>query len=208
MDLAAKRWAFAQMASCHEQDLLRAARRLCGLRHGDEASDLVQETLVRAYESYLREPLRIQGEPNERTRREKAWLTRIMTNHFINEYRRRRKWEAGVTVDDLTHNGTFAPYQELQAKESETPGNRLFNRTLSEALERAIAQLPLAQRVCIVLVDVEGWEYAEAASILDLPVGTVRSRLHRARLQLHSQLEEYARRRHLIDALSDTPAVY
>jgi RNA polymerase sigma-70 factor (ECF subfamily) len=70
--------------------------------------------------------------------------------------------------------------------------------TLDEPLERALAALPHEQRACVLLVDVEGWEYAEAAAALDIPIGTVRSRLARARRQLHALLFDYAQARRRI----------
>lgn len=195
--VAARRTAFATLARRFEGELLRTARRLCGPSHGgeDHARDLVQDTLVRAYEALL--DGQYGGDPADdspsETRRARAWLFRTLTNRFINDYRRRRRWEAGVTVDTVTAGGATAPTPELSAASLDTPGTALLAATLDERLERALLSLSENLRLCVVLVDIEGLEYAEAASALGVPVGTVRSRLSRARLQLQETLADFAR---------------
>jgi RNA polymerase sigma-70 factor (ECF subfamily) len=197
---AERRHAFAAMARRCEGDLLRTARRLCGPAHGgeDRARDLVQDALVRAYEAFL-DGQYVEGDDltQAERRRERAWLLRTLTNGFINDYRRRRKWEAGVTVDEVTAGGTTAPQADLRAAPSDTPGEALLASALDEPLERALLSLPEGMRLCIVLVEIEGLEYAEAAAAMGIPIGTVRSRLSRARLQLQAILEDYARERRL-----------
>ncbi len=166
--------------------LLRAARRMCGMNE-DQAQDLVQEALIRGYEAFL--DRRFQAGTNAR-----AWLLRIMTNLFINSYRRDRRWNAGVTVDQLTAQGDGAP-EALRADSRLGPETALMERTLAEPLEAALASLSEDLRLCVILVDIEGMEYAETAKLLNIPIGTVRSRLSRARLMLHKQLYDYARER-------------
>lgn len=78
------------------------------------------------------------------------------------------------------------------------PGIALLAETLDEELEAALASLPEAMRLCVVLVDMEGQDYAEAAKTLGVPIGTVRSRLSRARLQLQDLLRDYGRRKRFI----------
>lgn len=168
---------------------MRTARRLCG---GDEdrAQDVVQEALVRGYDAYLR------GQFVEGTNW-RAWLTRIMTNNYINDYRRRRKWEADVDVETLTRGGEAGP-SSTHAPPSEVPGSRMMAEIMDEELEKALASLSEGLRLCVLLVDVEGLDYAEAAESLSIPIGTVRSRLSRARLILHDRLVEYAKDRYRI----------
>lgn len=187
--LGQRREAFAKLARQYEATLLRAGRRLC-MGDDERAMDLVQETLVRAYQAYV--DGRYEDESNAR-----AWLLRIMTNIFINDYRRRQKWEANVGLDDLS--GTNGA-DTLQASPDDVPGVRLLKLTLDEDLERALGMLTDILRACVVLVDIEGLEYAEAAKALGVPIGTVRSRLARARMQLHDLLQDYARRRGLLPA--------
>lgn len=191
-NLGERRAAFAALARQHEGALLGAGRRLCQ-GDDDRAMDLVQDTLVRAYQAYAEG--RYQEENNAR-----AWLLRILTNIFINNYRRQRKWEASVDFESLSADGRPAP-AALQANESDVPGARLLNVTLDEDLERALNSLSDILRACVVLVDIEGLEYAEAAKALGVPVGTIRSRLARARMQLHDLLQEYALRRGILPGL-------
>ena len=179
---------FAALARRHEGDLLRAARRLC---RGDaeRAQDLAQDTLVRAYEAYRDGRFRDGSNP-------RPWLMRILTNLFINDAHRRRRWEAGVDVDTLTSGGEAGPPQ-THAPPSDIPGVALLEGILDEELERALETLPDPLRLCVVLVDIEGLEYAEAAAALAVPIGTVRSRLARARMRLEDLLADWARRRRL-----------
>lgn len=183
------REAFAQLLREQETALARVARRLC---RGDEdrAQDLVQDALIRAYESFLagrfREGLNV-----------RAWLLRILTNLYINDYHRRQKWDANVDLETLTAGGETGP-PETHAAASDVPGAALLAGTLDEGLEAALALLSDPLRLCVLLVDLEGLDYAEAAAALQVPIGTIRSRLSRARLQLHALLYDYARERGIV----------
>jgi RNA polymerase sigma-70 factor (ECF subfamily) len=189
-ELAVRRRAeFAALVRKHEIDLVRTALRLCRGDH-DRSSDLVQDTLVRAYEAY--QEGRFQPETNAR-----PWLLRILTNLFINDYKRRQKWDAGVDVDTLTASGETGP-PNTHAAPADTPGFTLLAQTLDEELEHALAMLSDVLRVCVELVDIQGFEYAEAAATLGVPIGTIRSRLARARMQLQDILRDYARRKGLL----------
>ncbi len=187
---AARRQAFGALARQQESSLLRAARRLCR-GNDDWAQDLAQDTLVRAYKAYSA------GGYAESAATPWPWLLRILTNLFINEFNRRRKWEAGVDLDTLTASGEAGP-METHAAACDMPGIALLAETLDEELETALARLPEAMRLCVVLVDMEGLDYAEAAKTLGVPIGTVRSRLSRARLLLQDLLRDYGRRQRLI----------
>jgi RNA polymerase sigma-70 factor (ECF subfamily) len=187
---ALSREAFGALLLQHEADLLRVARRLCRGGDEDQAQDLVQDALVRAYQAFL--DGQYHEGPNTR-----AWLVRILTNGFINAYNRRTKWEAGLDVDTLTAGGEIGPAW-THAAASDTPGANLLAGTLDEPLETALATLSDGLRLCVLLVDVEGMDYAQAAETLGVPVGTVRSRLSRARFQLHEMLEQYGRDRRLL----------
>lgn len=185
---AERRAAFTKLVRAHEGDLLRAARRMHA-GNDDRAQDLVQETFVRAYQAFLKG-----GFDGGNS---KAWFMRIQTNIFINEYRRHSKWDAGVTVDVLTSCGETGPPQ-THAAPADMPGAALLEATLDEDLERALAALSDGLRQCVVMVDVDGLDYAEAASALGIPIGTVRSRLSRARMQLHDLLRDFALRKGLL----------
>jgi RNA polymerase sigma-70 factor (ECF subfamily) len=185
-----RRNAFGVLARQQEANLLRAARRLCR-GNEDQAQDLVQDALVRAYKAYSA------GSYAESAATPWPWLLRILTNLFINDYNRRRKWDAGVDLDTLTSSGEAGP-PETHAAPCDMPGLSLLAQTLDEELEQALARLSEPLRLCVVLVDMEGLDYAEAAKSLNVPIGTVRSRLSRARLQLQDHLQDYGRRKRLL----------
>lgn len=153
----------------------------------DRAQDLVQDALVRAYEAYG------QGRFQEGTNAY-AWLLRILTNVFINDYHRRRRWEARLDREALAGRSEEV-CDRVPANAADRPDAALLEATLDEPLEQALGALSPEMRACVLLVDVEGLEYAEAAKALKVPVGTIRSRLARARLQLHALLYGYAQER-------------
>jgi len=163
---------------------MRVAQRLCR-GDTDRAQDLVQDSLVRAYQAYLDGKLRW-------TSGVRAWLIRILTNVFLNDCQRRKGKDSGIDLDTLISEDQ-APIESLRAPPTDRPEGALMLKTLDEPLEKALNSLSDEFRTCVVLVDVEGLEYAEAAGALGIPIGTVRSRLARARLQLHALLYDYAR---------------
>jgi RNA polymerase sigma-70 factor, ECF subfamily len=175
---------YSLMARGCEATLIATARRL--VRDDDRVLDLVQEALVRGYEAFRVGKFIGGGRPC-------AWLARILTNHFINEWRREKKWGAGVTVDDVTAGGELGP----ENTRSVAADSALLQATLDEPLERALAELPDALRLTVILVDMQDLSYQEAAERLEIPVGTVRSRLARARFQLAERLQGWAREKGL-----------
>lgn len=185
-EVGGRRAAFEAILRDVEADLMRAARRLCG-RQEDRAQDLAQEAIIKGYQAF------IEGRFTLGTNA-RAWLLRILTNTYITEYNHKQKWDAGVDVETLTAGGEVGP-ESLQAHAADQPETALLNATLDEPLERALAALSPELRACVLLVDVEGAEYAEAAQIFQIPIGTVRSRLSRARMQLHDSLYRYAQER-------------
>jgi RNA polymerase sigma-70 factor, ECF subfamily len=183
-----RRAAFVEIVSQYESRLLRAARHLCG-RQEDYAQDLVQDTLVRGYEAY------VHGRFQEGTNAW-AWLLRILTNVFLTDYNRRKKRECDLDLERLIESGDAEPGLRSVAL-ADQPETAFLAGILDEPLEQALAALSPEMRACVVLVDIEGTDYKEAANALDIPIGTVRSRLSRARLQLHALLINYARERRL-----------
>lgn len=179
-----RREAFTRMLQEQETALLRAARRMCG-GNEDQAQDLVQETAIKAYSAYIAG--RFQEGSHAR-----AWLLRILTNLFINEYHQRQRWRDPADLDSLMADGFVAP-PSLHAAEGDQPERALFASALSEPVETAIAALSPELRVCIEMVDIGDMDYAETAAALNIPIGTVRSRLFRGRRQLHLLLQDYAR---------------
>lgn len=177
---------------CMDQ-LYGAARRMT--RNAADAEDLVQETYLRAYKGFDR----FTEGTNLR-----AWLFRILTNLFINEYRRRKRRPTEV---DLGDTDTLYMYRGLgdgaDARRSRSAEDELLEGVTSAEVRDAIESLPDSYRVAVLLADVEGFAYKEIAEILDVPIGTVMSRLHRGRKRLRETLQTYGKARGLVD--DDTP---
>jgi RNA polymerase sigma-70 factor (ECF subfamily) len=170
-----RREGFEQEALVHLDALYRVALRLTA--NAADAQDLVQETMLRAYRSWDRYT------PGTNA---KGWLLTILRHLFINEYRRKRRHPETVDVDTIE---PFALFQEVQ---EEDPQGAFFDKIVDDEVLRAVDQLPEAFREAVTLSDVEGLSYEEVAKVLDVPVGTVKSRLYRGRRLLQAKLYGYA----------------
>lgn len=170
-----KRVSFEREALVHLDALYRVALRLSG--NAADADDLVQETMLKAYRAW---------DQYQQGTNAKAWLLTILRHAFINEYRRRTRHPETVDVDTIE---PFAVFPEVQ---DEDPQGAFFDRIVDDEVLRAIDQLPDAFRETLVLSDVEGLSYQEIAGVLEIPVGTVKSRLFRARQLLQAKLYGYA----------------
>ena len=116
----------------------------------------------------------------------RAWLITILRNHFINEYRKAKNRATNVDVTEIEGHHIFHEIQETD------PEGRFFDRIVDDEVTNAIDQLPDEFRETLVLSDVEGLSYAEVAGVIGVPVGTVKSRLYRARQALQRRLYDYA----------------
>jgi RNA polymerase sigma-70 factor (ECF subfamily) len=172
---AEKRASFEREALVHLDSLYRVALRLTG--NAAEADDLVQETMLKAYRAWHQFA---QGT------NAKGWLLTILRHAFINEYRRRTRHPETVDLDSIE---PFTVFQEIQ---DEDPQGTFFDRIVDDEVLRAIDALPEQFRETVVLSDVEGMSYEEIARVLEVPVGTVKSRLFRARHLLQAKLYDYA----------------
>jgi RNA polymerase sigma-70 factor (ECF subfamily) len=145
-----------------------------------DADDLVQETFLKAFRFF---------DKFEKGTNCKAWLFRILKNSFINEYRKEIKSPNKVDYEDVQNF-----YENIKSEEVETQHIEYdaFNTLMDDEITKAISQLPEDFRTVIILSDIEGFTYEEIADFVDVPVGTVRSRLHRARKMLYSTLYDYA----------------
>jgi RNA polymerase sigma-70 factor (ECF subfamily) len=168
--------------------LYSAARRLT--RNPTDAEDLVSETYLRAYRSY--------GTFTAGTNL-KAWMYRILTNAYISEYRRRQRRPAETDLGDVEH---LYLYRRLGGDTASRLGRSVEDELASlfteHEVKQAVEDLPDYYRLPVLLADVEGFSYAEIAEILEIPIGTVMSRLHRGRKQLHKRLYDFAARHRLL----------
>jgi RNA polymerase sigma-70 factor (ECF subfamily) len=167
----------------HLNALYRSALRLT--RKPEDAEDLVQETYMRAY----RYRNRFQPGTNE-----KAWLFTIMANAFRNRLRQKRAIEE--PIDEPGND--FYIYDQLRREglplHLMSPEEVIVERGLGTEVKRALEELPLSMRMVVILVDVEEFSYKEVASILNIKIGTVMSRLHRGRRSLQKKLWDYSGR--------------
>lgn len=158
-------------------------------RNSADAEDLVQETYLRAYRGY---------EGFEAGTNLKAWMYRILTNAYLNAYRKKQRRPAEVhlgAVEDLYLYRRLGPDAGRRGRSVEDELAGLF---VDHEVKQAVEDLPDHYRIPILLADVEGFSYKEIAEILDAPIGTVMSRLHRGRKQLQKQLYPFAERRRLL----------
>jgi len=170
-----RRRAFEQEALPHLDTMYRVALRLTS--DPSRAEDVVQDAILKALRSWH------QYQPGTNLR---AWLLTILRNTFINDYRREKT--RGPTVD-LSDAENFRLFDEVGERD---PEGRFFDQIIDDEVLRAIDQLPEEFRETLVLSDVEGLPYQEISTITSVPVGTVKSRLFRARRALQSRLYDYA----------------
>ncbi len=180
---------FTEQAMDLMPSLYSAALRMT--RNPSDAEDLVQETYLKAYRGF--------GSFEQGTNL-KAWLYRILTNTFINRYRAAKRRPDETDLDDVED---FYLYRRLGGLEEARAGRSAEDELMdlfSEAeVKAAVDALPEQFRMAVLLADVEGFSYKEIASILDIPIGTVMSRLHRGRKNLQKALFEFATNQGLLD---------
>jgi len=179
---------FATDAMPLMSSLYSAALRMT--RNAADAEDLVQETYLRGYRGYHR---------FEEGTNLKAWLHRIQTNAYINDYRKKQR---RPDESDLAEIEDLYLYRRLGGLEGSRAGrsaeDELLDYFAEDEVKAAVENLPDHYRLPVLLADVEGFAYKEIAQILDIPIGTVMSRLHRGRKQLQKQLYDFAERRRLL----------
>ena len=146
----------------------------------EDANDLVQEAYMKAYRFI---------DNYEVGTNAKAWLFRILKNAFINDYRKKNKQPTKVDYEEIVnfHNEedtNFSSYDDLRTE--------MFDKMMGDEVTTAINSLPVDFRTVILLCDIEGFTYEEISKIINVPIGTVRSRLHRSRNMLKEKLKEYA----------------
>ena len=179
---------FAEKATPYMDQLYSHALRLT--KNPADAEDLVQETYLKGYKAFNS----FKDGTNLR-----AWLFRILTNSFINAYRKKQRSFDEQEVEDIEAFNTLssADYSSnthlgISAEDA------LFERLTDDEIQIAIDSLPGTYKDVVLLADVQGFSYKEIAEILDVPDGTVMSRLHRARAKLKDLLFDYMTSRRLI----------
>jgi len=162
----------------HLDALYNFALRMTG--DGDDANDLVQDTFLKAFRFF---------DKFEKGTNCKAWLFRIMKNTFINTYRKKSKEPDKVDYEDVENF-----YQNVKPSSTDSTHleKEIYDNLFDDDISLALASLPDDFKTVIILSDIEGFTYDEIADFIDCPVGTVRSRLHRARKMLFAKLYKYA----------------
>ena len=182
-----RRTDFEAQALGHLDSLYATGLRMT--RNPGDAEDLVQDTMLQAYRFFDK------FEPGTNC---KAWLYKILTNTFINKYR--KKVREREVRDQLDHEEMPSLMSEDVATASRDPEGMMVGTLLSDDVKRALESVPYDYRMAVVLCDLEEFSYKEIADIMDCPVGTVMSRLHRGRRLLQKALRDYAVRQGIVKA--------
>jgi len=167
---------FESLALPYMDSFFSAALRMT--RNETEAEDLLQDAYLRAYRFF---------DKFEKGTNFRAWLFKIIRNVYINKYRKQSKAPQMMDVADAEAIGSLS--------ETDTPERQIFDKLLDDDITKALDTLPDDFRITLVMSDLEGFSYKEIAEILDCPIGTVMSRLHRGRKLLRKNLTEYAKDR-------------
>ena len=162
----------------HANSLYNFAYRL--VQGEDDAHDLVQETFLKAFKYAL---------SYEKGTNAKAWLFRILKNTFINDYRKKSKEPNKVDYQEVE---TYYNSEDTEVEATTDLRTETVRDMMGDEITTALNSLDVDFRTIIILCDLEDFKYDEMAQILDIPIGTVRSRLHRARTLLKEKLSTYA----------------
>ncbi len=179
-DTTATAWDFENGQLPYRDQLFKTALRLT--RSVEESEDLLQETFLKAFRHY--------HQFTEGTNL-KAWLFRIMKNTFINGYRRQRNRPQMLDFDELRDSGD--DFGEITPT-TQDPEVDLLGRELDHEIRDALMALPHHYRMAVLMVDLQGLSYQEVADTLEVPIGTIMSRLYRGRKKIERALFNYGRR--------------
>jgi RNA polymerase sigma-70 factor (ECF subfamily) len=157
-------------------------------RNVADAQDLVQETFVKAYRFF---------DKFKRGTNCKAWLFKIMKNNYINAFRKRSKEPAKVDFEDVEAILQAPPKPAIDTGDGRDIKD-VFEELVEDDVKQALDQLPFEFKMAVILSDIEGFSYQEIAEIMESPIGTVRSRLSRARRFLQDKLYDFAKQRGIV----------
>jgi len=159
-------------------------------RNRSDAEDLVQETYIKGWRSF---------HTFEEGTNLRAWLFRIMTNTYINKYNAKKRKGTEVELDDVEELFLYKRLGSIdQSQLSSSAEDQMLELFTDDEVKGALESLPEDFRIPVLLSDVDGFSYKEIAEMLEIPIGTVMSRLHRGRKAMQKMLYEYARERGLI----------
>ena len=183
----------SELASIFEADALPYLDQLYGTalrmtRSPADAEDLVQDTYAKAFAAFR---------SYEQGTNLRAWLFRILRNTFINNYRKAQRQPSSGPSEELT-DGQLLDLEQRNSGGVRSAENEALERLGDDEIAAAMATIPEDFRTAVYLADVEGFSYKEIADIMETPVGTVMSRVHRGRKALRALLTEYARERGLL----------
>lgn len=180
---------FASDATEYAPQLFATAVRMT--RNRADAEDLVQETYLKAWRAY---------DSYEEGTNLRAWLFRIMTNTYINKYNAKMRRPTETELDDVEELYLYRRLGTIdQSRMSASAEDQMMELFTDDEVKNAIEELPETFRMPLLLSDVDGFSYKEIAEMLDIPIGTVMSRLHRGRKAMQKRLYEFAKERGLVD---------
>ena len=183
------RESFASDATEYAPQLFATAVRMT--RNRADAEDLVQETYLKAWRAY---------DSYEEGTNLRAWLFRIMTNTYINKYNAKMRRPTETELDDVEELYLYRRLGTIdQSRMSASAEDQMMELFTDDEVKNAIEELPETFRMPLLLSDVDGFSYKEIAEMLDIPIGTVMSRLHRGRKAMQKRLYEFAKERGLVD---------